>query len=1352
MMHKLRLLVLSGLLLLCCLGTVQAAGTGMIYVTNVTDINSTEPGTVHLYLDNRFDPPAAAYNVRLIYDDTVISYVDGVKKNATNINPTGNVITINGIEAIGYPAGPVWLADLRFGAVADPPDGGSSSVNITVNTVGDTDITDVKANVTVRNGTVTTRDEVAPNVTIATPTTVSSTFNVAGTIHDVGGMGTAIAYLDNGTVNETVDLMPLTRTAADTWTFDTAVTWPVYEPVTIKISATDVAGNTAVPLQTKVVQVSEVGFSDPEPTGYINRQPDKIQVFTRRMNPTSVTMTLTGPATIPLDVTFDGDYAQNISVPTLADGTWYVNATGTDTPGGNPRYLNWSFVLDTVPPVINAFTITDTDGDGYLESGEVLNFNWDVSGAGVVLLMDNVTHEVFFASTDAIGTNHTTIDVGNRDMVFVAFDEAANAAYVPFHLYYNYMAWINSTRIGTVSGIDTNLSAVRQLDLTAQGSVVFYNARDVPSVPIGTVKRTATGVGQVTSDTYVAVDNTVNATYTGADTYDCVWTYNPCSDLDFLVQAPNINAANIIVLEANESYLAQLAREGESARDTINYNDLIQKEAWIFIDGGYTKIKVNPDGTFTQPEKAGNPLIVAASGNIIDTLRIADNQVNLTAGYCLGTQGLPVIKLPAGDFALVAISMDGDRIGVITGMPFTVMECAEVGTVPASVTRGTPFTAAFPSECDRIGTVVIRHATWDADVWVNASTINHDSVSVNLTYDGVPATQHLYHNIYTSPNAAAYAYATNASSVSVPTDNLCAGTYDVHLVAVCEENGTVRSYGYHQIAVQNPCAPVAAFSADPMTGFAPLTVNFTDESTGHINTWYWEFGDGTTCWNPNPALHTFKNPGTYQVNLTVWGYGGSSTTSKQIVVISPTPVANFSATPKSGNAPLTVTFTDRSTGNITAWAWEFGDGSTCGNQNPSPHTYNATGTYQVNLTVTGPDGSNTASTVITVTDVAAPIASFTATPTSGYAPLTVTFTDKSVGNITSRFWDFGDGTNCTQENPTHVFNSVGTYTVGLTVTGPGGANATSTTITVRKRSSGGSGGGGGRSSPPTQPIGPSAPVADLWAAFALNGANFTTTDGTQTFSIDLDEAGRIKIEGDIITFKKNGLIIEILASDLKKTGNTIIGTVKSVKVRADPLETEVEGLGNVSARFTADFPSFPLNGTLHATLVENVTENVSSAYSLALLDKGFEVSEIAYTMKVVKKGIGKSGPATITMTVPPEWVTARGGVEQIRILRLADDGTTQVLETVFKGYDANGHYIFEAVSPDGLSEIGLVAVTASTGVTVRPTDVGVGVETPPTLPAGETPTDGGLPVGVIAVLLVAIVAIAAVGYYLQKKE
>lgn len=154
------------------------------------------------------------------------------------------------------------------------------------------------------------------------------------------------------------------------------------------------------------------------------------------------------------------------------------------------------------------------------------------------------------------------------------------------------------------------------------------------------------------------------------------------------------------------------------------------------------------------------------------------------------------------------------------------------------------------------------------------------------------------------------------------------------------------------------------------------------------------------------------------------------------------PVADFSASPTSGTAPLTVNFTNLSTGTISTYAWSFGDGGTSSLKNPS-HTYGA-GTYTVSLTVTGPAGSDTKTRTdyITVSPPPppAPVADFSASPTSGVVPLTVQFTDKSSGTITGWSWDFGDGSTSTQRNPRHTYTTVDTFTVILTVGGPGGAD------------------------------------------------------------------------------------------------------------------------------------------------------------------------------------------------------------------------------------------------------------------------------------------------------------------------
>ncbi len=157
-------------------------------------------------------------------------------------------------------------------------------------------------------------------------------------------------------------------------------------------------------------------------------------------------------------------------------------------------------------------------------------------------------------------------------------------------------------------------------------------------------------------------------------------------------------------------------------------------------------------------------------------------------------------------------------------------------------------------------------------------------------------------------------------------------------------------------------APTAAFSGTPLTGDTPLTVAFTDESTGAPTAWAWDFNnDGTTDSTAQSPSYTYDTPGIYTVKLTVSNALGSDEELKTnyVTVKTPAPTADFIYTPASGSAPLAVAFTSTSTGVINSYAWDFNnDGTTDStDQNPS-YTYTASGTYSVKLMVTGPDYSD----------------------------------------------------------------------------------------------------------------------------------------------------------------------------------------------------------------------------------------------------------------------------------------------------------------------------------------------------------------------------------------------------------
>jgi tripartite motif-containing protein 71 len=231
-------------------------------------------------------------------------------------------------------------------------------------------------------------------------------------------------------------------------------------------------------------------------------------------------------------------------------------------------------------------------------------------------------------------------------------------------------------------------------------------------------------------------------------------------------------------------------------------------------------------------------------------------------------------------------------------------------------------------------------------------------------------------------------------------------------------------------------APVAAFSAHPTSGYAPLKVVFTDKSTGSHTSHKWSFGDGIYSAERNP-MHKYTKAGNYTVSLTVSNAAGNSikTKSNYIVVNNlKAPVAAFSAHPTTGNAPLKVAFVDKSTGIHTLCKWSFGDGTYSTVKNPA-HTYTKAGNYTVSLTVSNTAGNKTVakSNFIVVNALKVPVAAFSASPASGTAPLKVAFSDRSTGTHTSWKWNFGDGTYSREKNPVHKYTKAGNYTVSLMV-------------------------------------------------------------------------------------------------------------------------------------------------------------------------------------------------------------------------------------------------------------------------------------------------------------------------------
>ena len=162
-------------------------------------------------------------------------------------------------------------------------------------------------------------------------------------------------------------------------------------------------------------------------------------------------------------------------------------------------------------------------------------------------------------------------------------------------------------------------------------------------------------------------------------------------------------------------------------------------------------------------------------------------------------------------------------------------------------------------------------------------------------------------------------------------------------------------------------AQTAAFSASPTSGQTSaqsrLVVNFTDESTGDVTAWLWDFGDtrSNSSTSQNPS-HDYRSAGDFTVTLTV---NPEQATENTVVMTDPIHVmtgADFrTRTPTEGITPLTVRFDERCSDDVDTWHWYFGDGEeiTVFVDDELNHTYVSPGKYTVTLECSGPIGSDT---------------------------------------------------------------------------------------------------------------------------------------------------------------------------------------------------------------------------------------------------------------------------------------------------------------------------------------------------------------------------------------------------------
>ena len=308
----------------------------------------------------------------------------------------------------------------------------------------------------------------------------------------------------------------------------------------------------------------------------------------------------------------------------------------------------------------------------------------------------------------------------------------------------------------------------------------------------------------------------------------------------------------------------------------------------------------------------------------------------------------------------------------------------------------------------------------------------------------------------TDPDGTVASYAwtfgdgTTSTAASPSKTYAAAGTYPVTLT-VTDNSGATASTSTSVTVVANK-APTASFTATPSGLTVAVDAAASTDQDGTIRSYAWTFGDGASD-TGSTASHRYAAEGTYTVELTVTDdQGATATTTRSVTVTRPAnqpPTASFT----SGSSFLTASFDGRGSsdpdGTIASYAWTFGDGSSDTGATAS-HTYAASGSYDVTLTVTDDRGGIASVTKsVTVAANAAPTARFTSSTNRLVASFDATGSTDPEGPVASYAWDFGDGTTGTGATPTRTYAADGTYTVRLTVTDAAGAtDTTSSSVTV----------------------------------------------------------------------------------------------------------------------------------------------------------------------------------------------------------------------------------------------------------------------------------------------------------------
>jgi predicted outer membrane repeat protein len=708
---------------------------------------------------------------------------------------------------------------------------------------------------------------------------------------------------------------------------------------------------------------------------------------------------------------------------------WGSNNSPSTQVYGTVDYTNWLYMTQTVNPIIipngsigtvtvsfnnacNGTNVTSIDpANGHIQDGTIVTFS-SVLGTlnPVTAVTANGIASTIFTST---GTQIKPITATTDNQALSTYINGMGTTISVVNVTIAKDGTTNLT--ATLTSVDGTSLAGKTVNFTINGN--SYN-----------VTTDSNGVANLNYTPHdIGVFN-ITASYAGDSTY-----------------GDSIKIGYLTVL-LNDAYVSPTGNDASGDGTASNPYATIQNGLNNLISGGTLHIM---PGTYVGTGNSGltitknvnfigtSPVNTIINGQTLNTIFTINTGLNVTLAnlyftYCRGANGGAIYS--SGNLNV--------NNCVFNANTATTKGGAIYNTGSLTVNNST---FIFNAATSNHGGAIFNQGTLN----INNSIFSGNTANMNGGAIFSQGTMNLHFNSFAN-NRAATGSTIYCSSGNVNAENNWWGTNNSPKSQIY---GTVdySNWIYMTITI-NPTTIVNGTTSSVTVNFNNI-YNGTDVNT--INPISGYIPDGTTV-NFSSIFGTFNPVTSTTINgiattiftaTNIFNGNITATTDSQVVsaiinVIYSAPAANFTADNTNGTAPQTVKFSDLSTGNITNYYWDFGDGITSTDANPT-HVYSTPGTYTVTLTVTGPGGSSTETFTNYVTvNLAAPVCNFTVNSTSGIAPESVQFTDKSTGNVTSYAWDFNnDGViDSTLQNPVWTYSAAGVYSVSETVTGPGGSS------------------------------------------------------------------------------------------------------------------------------------------------------------------------------------------------------------------------------------------------------------------------------------------------------------------------